>query len=338
MKLFFQFKSLLILSVLIIFTACSQKESASKQLTENDYLKATKYLGKHFYRDLTNSVKNKNWVTDEIFTYNSTDKDGKTQYYKVDAASKQKILAFDHEKMAQKLSELTGNTLKSDSLSLRSLSFNDDLSNITFSIGKDTYKCDLNTYNIESNTDETPTSNRNYSRNELLSPNGKLAAYIKDYNLWTRNIETEKKTQLTFNGKKDYGYATNNAGWVKSDGPVLAWSPNSDKIATFQQDARGVGNMYLTSTGVGHQKLESWKHPLPGDEHVFKLERIIIHLGNRPKTVRLKMDADYQRGTTTDHVAGWNGQLLDAQWKEDGSEFAFVSSSRDHKIAHLQKK
>ena len=44
---------------------------------------------------------------------------------------------------------------------------------------------------------------------------------------------------------------------LKSDNAVLKWSPNSDKIATFQQDARGVGMMYLASTNVGHLKIRS---------------------------------------------------------------------------------
>jgi dipeptidyl aminopeptidase/acylaminoacyl peptidase len=173
-------------------------------------------------------------------------------------------------------------------------------------------------------------------RNEHVSPNGRLAAYIDNYNLWVRDLKTNKKTQLTFDGKKDYGYATNNAGWIKSNNAVLKWSPNSDKIATFQQDARGVGIMYLTSTNVGHQKLEAWRHPLPGDKTIFTIERVIINLGARPKTVRLKMGKDFQRGTTTDHIAGRGGVLLDAQWNKEGTQFAFVSGSRDHKEAHLQ--
>lgn len=180
------------------------------------------------------------------------------------------------------------------------------------------------------------TGYRRVKRNEHVSPNGKLAAYIDNYNLWIVDLKTDKKKQITFDGKKDYGYATNNAGWIKSNNAVLKWSPNSDKIATFQQDARGVGMMYLTSTNVGHQKLEAWRHPLPGDKTIFTIERVIIHLGNKPKTVRLKMDKDLQRGTTTDHIAGRGGILLDAQWNKDGSQFAFVSGSRDHKEAHLQ--
>ena len=173
------------------------------------------------------------------------------------------------------------------------------------------------------------------NRNEFLSPNGKLAAYIEDFNLWIRNTKTEKRIQLTFDGEKDYGYATNNAGWIQSKGPVLKWSPKSDKIATFRQDARGVGEMYLTTTNVGHPKLQAWKYALPGDEKIFEIERLIIDIKSK-KIIKLKMKNDFQRSTTTDHIAGRGGELLDTQWSEDSSKLAFISSSRDHKEAHLQ--
>ena len=173
------------------------------------------------------------------------------------------------------------------------------------------------------------------NRYEFLSPNGNLAAYIKDFNLWIRNTKTDKRTQLTFDGFKDYGYATNNAGWIKSKGPVLKWSPRSDKIATFRQDARGVGEMYLTTTNVGHPKLQAWKYALPGDEKIFEIERLIIDVKSK-KIIKLNMKNDFQRSTTTDHIAGRGGEFLDTQWSKDSSKLAFISSSRDHKEAHLQ--
>ena len=179
--------------------------------------------------------------------------------------------------------------------------------------------------------------NKGYNKNpnEFLSPDGNLAAYINDFNLWIRNTKTDVRTQLTFDGIKDYGYATNNAGWIQSKGPVLKWSPKSDKIATFRQDAREVGEMYLTTTNVGHPKLQAWKYALPGDKKIFEIERLIIDVKSK-KIIKLKMKNDFQRSTTTDHIAGRGGELLDTQWSEDSSKLAFISSSRDHKEAHLQ--
>ena len=103
---------------------------------------------------------------------------------------------------------------------------------------------------------------RNFS-NDVISPDGKKAAFIRDWNLWVKDIETKKETQLTTDGVKDFGYATDNAGWKKSDRAILLWSPDSKKIATFQQDQRNVSDMYLVTTNVGTPKLEAWKYPLP---------------------------------------------------------------------------
>jgi Tol biopolymer transport system component len=86
---------------------------------------------------------------------------------------------------------------------------------------------------------------------EVLSPDGKKAVFIKDWNLWVKDVATKQETQLTTDGIKDFGYATDNAGWRHSERPVVLWSPDSKKIATFQQDQRHVSDMYLVSTNVG---------------------------------------------------------------------------------------
>jgi hypothetical protein len=65
-----------------------------------------------------------------------------------------------------------------------------------------------------------------------------------------------------------------------SDNPILVWSPDSKKIATFQQDQRKVGEMYLVPTD-GHPALKAWKYPLVGDEDVTMIERVIIDVEAR---------------------------------------------------------
>ena len=167
-----------------------------------------------------------------------------------------------------------------------------------------------------------------------VSPDGMKAAYIEDFNLWMRDFNTGEKIQLTFDGEEDFGYATNNAGWTKGTGPVVLWSPDSRKIATFQHDGRGVGEMYMVSTNVGHPKLEAWKYPMPEDSVIFRIHRIIIDL-DQNKIVRLKMDPDPHRSSTTDHIAS-GGRLIDAEWSADSKQLMFLSNSRDHKEATLR--
>jgi dienelactone hydrolase len=171
--------------------------------------------------------------------------------------------------------------------------------------------------------------------NSTVSPDKKLAAYIKDYNLWVRDLATGKDTQLTKDGVKDYGYATDNAGWTQSDRAILAWSPDSKKIATFQQDQRKTSDMYLVSTNVGKPTLKAWKYPLPGDKDVTMIERVIIDV-DRANVIKLKMQPDQHRTTLCDDISCNGGDFTDVEWSPDSATLAFVSSSRDHKKANLR--
>ncbi|HJR61896.1 MAG TPA: DPP IV N-terminal domain-containing protein [Vicinamibacterales bacterium] len=171
-------------------------------------------------------------------------------------------------------------------------------------------------------------------RNDIPSPDGTRTVFVRAHNLWVRDVATKKETQLTTDGVKDFAYATNNAGWTKSDRPIVLWSPDSKKIATFQHDGRQVGEMYLVDVRVGHPHLQAWKYPLPGDEHIFMLHRVVIDV-EEPKVVRLKMDPDPHRSTLCDHIVCRGGDWADVQWSADSSRLAFVSTSRDHKHEQL---
>ncbi|MET2985961.1 S9 family peptidase [Aureibaculum conchae] len=315
-----------------LFLSCTTEVASNdkEQLTKQDYANAAKHLGDTMDKFVTNTIASNNWLDENTFIYSKTTDQGK-KFYIVDALKKEKKIAFDHEKLASSLSKLMNEEVKTYKLPFSSFEFKNNNKAISFKVKNEHYQCNLEDYSCQK------TENKKaISKDEILSPDGNLAAYIDNFNLWVRNINTGKQTQLTFDGVEDYGYATDNAGWKKSNRPVLTWSPNSAKLATFRQDARDVGEMYLTSTNVGHPKLEAWKHPLPGDEKVFKLERVIINVANAPKLIKLQKEPDYQRSTITDHVAGRNGEFLDVQWNKDATKLAFVSSSRDHKIAHLQ--
>jgi dipeptidyl aminopeptidase/acylaminoacyl peptidase len=149
-----------------------------------------------------------------------------------------------------------------------------------------------------------------------------------------RDVATGEETQLTTDGTEFYGYATNNAGWTKSDRPILEWSPDSKKIATFRHDGRGVGKMYLVRAEPGHPELEEWLYPMPEDSVIFRIERLVAHV-DEPKIVWLDMPPDQHRSTITDHIA-YQGGWADIDWSDDSSELAFVSSSRNHKDAWLR--
>ena len=183
-------------------------------------------------------------------------------------------------------------------------------------------------------TPEKPADDAEDAPPVVVSPDGRHAAFIRDWNLWVRDTTTAAETPLTTDGVTDFGYATDNAGWTHSDRPILVWSPDSTKIATFQQDQRRTGSMTLVSTNVGHPVVETWKYPLVGDEHVTMIERVVIDVPART-VLRLDMPPDQHRSTLCDDVScagGWE----DVQWAPDSTSLAFASTSRDHKDTWLR--
>lgn len=167
------------------------------------------------------------------------------------------------------------------------------------------------------------------------SPDHRREAFIRDWNLWLRDVGTGKETQLTFDGAPDYGYATDNAGWKHTDEAIVAWSPDGTRIASFRQDQRKTSTMTLVGTNVGAPKVQQWKYPFVGDADVTLIERVVIDLrGEAPRVVRLRMPPDQHRSTCADDLVcseGWE----DVQWAADGRSLAFVSTDRGHKSATL---
>jgi dipeptidyl-peptidase-4 len=299
-------------------------------VTAADYARAERFLSANTSPLVSNVMTNPDWLPDGRLLYRNTIPEG-SEFVLADPAKRTRVRAFDHVRMAQALSAVADTTCEPFRLPFSQFEFSDDGHSITFEVQRRRYTCDLRTYRCMAVQDQR----RNRDRNAIISPDGKRAAFIRDYNLWVRDLESGNETQLTTEGVKDFGYATNNAGWTRSDRPVLLWSPGSDKIATFQHDGRGVGEMALASTSVGHPEVQVWKYPLPGDSLIFRMHRVVIFLDG-PRLVRLQMPPDPHRSTISDHVAGRGGEWLDVEWSEDGTQLAFVSSSRDHKQAVLR--
>jgi dipeptidyl aminopeptidase/acylaminoacyl peptidase len=92
--------------------------------------------------------------------------------------------------------------------------------------------------------------------------------------------------------------------------------------------------MYLVDTVVGHPALRAWKYPLPGDEAVTMISRVVIDVDSG-KMVRLQMPPDQHRSSLCDDVA-CRGEWGDVQWSADGSTIAFVSTARDHRREQLR--
>jgi dipeptidyl aminopeptidase/acylaminoacyl peptidase len=304
-------------------------QTPPRALSAEDYARAERFLGEATTPLVTGTVAAPQWLGDGRLWYRTATAEG-PRFVMVHPARRTREPSFDHQRLATALTAATGATVLANRLPFQTFTFSKDYGAITVTIESRSWQCDVRTYVCTSAGSTRPAE----SRNTVTSPDGKRAAFIREYNLWVRDVATGEETQLTSDGIKDFGYATNNAGWTRSDAPVLTWSPDSRRIATFQHDGRGVSEMYLVNTSVGAPTLQAWRYPLPGDSVIFRISRVIIDVDSRQMT-RLKMPPDQHRSTVSDHVAcGTN--ICDVLWYPDGSHLAFVSSSRDHKHAWMR--
>jgi len=303
-------------------------QTAPHPFTAADYSHAEEFMGYKTTPLVYGAVARPTWIEGDRFYYRTTTAAG-TQFVMVNAATEAKSPAFDHAKLASALSTASGTSYDANHLPF--MDFEMAGSAISFNVGPRRFKCDLGSVQCTAEGG----GRRGRGGNESLSPDKRRAVFIRDNNLWSRDVESGKETQLTTDGVKDFGYSTDNAGWASSDRPIVAWSPDSKKVATFQQDERGVGEMYLVNTQVGHPELKAWKYPLPGDAVITTIQRVVIDVAD-PHVVRLKMPADEHRSSLCDNVACRGGEWSDVQWNTDSSAVAFVSTSRDHKQEHLR--
>ncbi|QHS55639.1 prolyl oligopeptidase family serine peptidase [Mucilaginibacter sp. 14171R-50] len=325
---------------LLTVTALALAYGANAQqhapLTAKDYAHAESFLSYNTEPFIDRANVRPNWLQGDKFWYRVYTAQG-SEYVLVDPVKKTRTVAFDAQKLAGALSAATGKTYDANRLPFQSINYTADGKSVLFTADakKWAYNPASNQLSPDTSTAPPARAERLTGRaargggNEVLSPDGKRAVFIKDYNLWVRDVATNKQTQLTTDGVKDFGYATDNAGWTMSDRPIVSWSPDSKKVATFQQDQRNASDMYLVTTNVGKPNLRAWKYPLPGDKEIITIQRVIVDVDNA-KVIRFNIPPDPHRATLSDDISS-SGTFDDADWKDDGSEFAFVSTSRDHK-------
>jgi len=307
----------------------------SRQYTDAEYAHAEKFMGYNLNPLAYKGQVNAQWLDDDRFWYREVDSNG-TLYIAVDPLKGSRAPLLDQKKLAGALKLVSKTSSDANHLQLSDIALTNSDRILTFTSHGATYRCEIaGNYSCKLITGGPPQKDEAPRAPLTLSPDSNLGAFIRDWNLWVRDLKTGAEMQLTTDGVENYGYATDNAGWKHSNSAILLWSADSKKIATFRQDQRKTGEMYLVPVTNSHPKLEAWKYPLVGDKDVTMIERVIIDVGSR-KVVRLKMPPDQHRSTLCDDIACDGNTLADAEWSPDDKHLAFVSTSREHKQEWLR--
>lgn len=316
--------SLLALIASVAFLRFGSSAVAQAAVTAADYDRAARMLAFNVAPLVTGGSVRATWLPDDRFYYrNSTE--GGTEWLLVDPLKKTRVALFNAPNVAAALSHAGAGTIDPRNIPAQRAELSSDGRTVALYIGDRKWICE-----VGGGSCNADTTSVHGGPPVVVSPDGKSAAFIRDWNLWLRDLATGRERTLTTDGTVNFGYATDNAGWVHSDRPVLLWSPDSKRIATQQQDDRNLGEMYLVDTRVGHSRLSAWKYPLPGDTVVSMIHRVIINADDG-RIVRLQTPPDYHRAMLGDDL-----NMDDLIWSPDASRLAYVSTSRDHKRATVK--
>ena len=259
-------------------------------VTAEDYARAEKFLAAAANPLVVGGAVSATWLPDERFTYRNTTHDG-SEFILIDPVRKSRTRAFDHEKLAAALSAAAGGTFTAWKLPFQTIELSPDGKTVTVEVETRRWSCDVKGAACLAAGEAGRGAGRPVAAGEgaAAPPRARsrrqTASAPSSSATGTSGCATSATGQekpLTTDGVKDFGYATDNAGWKASDRAIVLWSPDSKKIATFQQDERNVGDMYLVTTAPATRCCRSWKYPLPGDNVVAMLHRVIIDADTRP--------------------------------------------------------
>ena len=254
--------------------------------TRDDYVRAERFLGANAQELVTDDAVHPRWIAgggDRFWFRNRTARG--YEFVVVDAATGARRPAFDHARLAAALSMASDTSVDPDKFVFREIRFVDGGRAVRFSTEKGKqWRCDLTTYACIG-PDSIPLDRLT----EVGSPNGKWVAFTRGDNVWVRELASGQETQLTTDAEPDFGYAkptgccqqVTNVLQKRDQRPVLVWSPDSRRIATYKMDERGVRRMYLLETKSPAAVLHSYPYALPGDSIIPRFDTYVLDVASR---------------------------------------------------------
>ena len=289
------------------------------QGTVEDYNRAYELREKYNAKHVLYAGVVPHWVDQtSAFWYVRQTEKGK-EYVKVDAASKKRTALFDQQKMAAALTEKAGRAINAYNLPLQNCQLNISLDTLRFQLDGKFWA-----YSIKNNRllDEGAIPPRGKERHwmevddekegrPVTSPDGKWTAFIKNDNVYVREVATGKEKQLSQDGTLSNYYSS-----------YIQWSPDSKSVVSCRIRPVEKRYVYYVESSPADQaqpKLHKQEYAKPGDELRFKVPCIFeVESGRRliPST----------------ELFSHQYELSGPMWNADSKAITFEYNERGHKV------
>ncbi len=292
---------------------------ALAQGTVEDYNRAyelrEKYNSKHvFYSNV-----NPQWIDGtNLFWYVRNTPEG-NEYVKVDAGKQKRTALFDQQKLSAALESSTGKDIDPMQLPIQRCHVTPGADTLRFVYEGKRWCFDIRRNRL---TDEgqlpAPGRQRHWMEVDdekggapVTSPDGKYVAFIKNDNIYVREVATGKETQLSQDGTPGNYYSS-----------YIQWSPDSKLVAAFRIRPAQKRYVYYVESSPADQlqpKLHKQEYAKPGDELAFKVP-CIYGVKNGKRLI-----------PSTD-LFSHQYEIYALQWNSDSKGITFEYNERGHKV------
>ncbi|NNM35331.1 MAG: hypothetical protein HKO53_19810, partial [Gemmatimonadetes bacterium] len=302
-------------------------------------------------------------ATDDRFWY-VVQRSGARRFVLVDPAAGTSGPAFDHAAVAESMWRLNrilpgAVPITADNLPINAFTYGrdtanarlPDLSRIRFydtTPDQSLWECTLSPVACRKEFGFPPPPDR------VPSPNRRDTAVVHAGNLSVISLRdsvtasdsiilVRDSTQATTDGKPDHGYGivpqeccnAITRGWWQDGArlpgnpppprPLLAWSPDGEKIVTHLYDDSRVAKLHLLETAMPRPILHSYSYALPSDTLVPTYELVVYH-------VKEDTLIPIEGGPMVD---GFSGETFPVQWSPNSTHVFFTRHARDYKTYEL---
>jgi len=295
----------------------------SAQATRADYERAAGLRAKLAPLAL-NVVERGGWIGKTSRYWYRKSVAGGNEFWVVDAAAKEKRIAFDHSKLAAALAAASGEKAEALSLPFNAVTFVDEGKTVEFAAAGFRYSCDLATYACKKLGPVEPRGPRGgpfgmwvrgpapeaASKDAKTSPDGKWEVLIRNYNVVLRDKAGKAETVLSRDGSEGNYYTYGS----------LSWAPDSKKLAAYRL-RRGYHRViqYVESSPADQlqPKYHTMEYAKPGD--ALDVERpVLFHV-------------EAKSGIEVDDALFANPyEISEPVWRKDSRAFTFEYNQRGH--------
>lgn len=289
------------------------------QGTLSDYNRAYEVKKIYSSRRVLNGRVEPNWIRDtDSFWYIRNSEEG-NEYVRVNAETTERSSLFNHEILASQLSEQSGKKCNPSRLLLGKVSVNREFNVVRFEFSgkKWSFDTEKNKLVCEGNLKPAPARphwmvvDEEKNGNPVLSPDGKYEAFIKNDNVYVKELSSGTEIQLSIDGTKGNYYSS-----------YIKWSPDSKSVLSCKIRPAEKRYVYYVESSPKDQlqpKLHKQEYAKPGDELRFKVP-CIFNVEEKKALI------------PSTELFSHQYNLTNFSWNSDSRAVTFEYNERGHKV------